>query len=1426
MAKVTWNDFEKCVTNIKNDFEDLARVFFKVKFFGGDAIFSQSPNNAGIETTPTECNGKFISFQAKHFDNLVDYSQIEQSISAVVRHYNSTQLNIIYLFCNKDLTLNCESYLGIEKKVKDAGMTIIPICNNAILDEVSTNDVYENIRACFFGELKLNKEWFTEKLEISLKDLGGRYDKTFNVDVPLQRHFEFILETDRMIDIVNEAVENFRKESKRLSHKIDSGIRNTINSLANKLMVPHKADMRSVLEWYKLFTDISAQADKIKAGYDNFHDDKTDAKKREENREKYFAYSGVSRLIERLDPCYGLSKYANEDDVLAPVSVIENKIVFLKGDAGSGKSHLLGFITDKYKETNRIILLLGQKLISDSDPWTQIKQQLGITCDTQSFLNALECKGAIDNTVTTIMIDAINESVHKRVWKEYLNTLVEDISKLKHVKLVCSIRTTYIEAIFNEVIQERINNGEILVLQHRGFEENSIDAMSKFFSKYNIPMHYASYLPHEFSNPLLLKLFCNTYDNSMDISKLDYASMFERLIEKENSFIKSALNIDGKINIVKQIVDLIVQKIIDNGEGSISRQQLTNLSKEQEATLSKMMNGQVLNSFYSEHRNDEILYFRYEKMKDFLVAEKIITDMKEKLHEFIEERLPLHYQPGVKRDAQRGFIDKGVAGAIFSLLSSKGQSDLVKFFLDLDDTKYDGVFEMLDEMLSTFSFAKSENATVDEYSEILDSIFEKYPYIKLIETHYDVLITNAGKVNSPLNSNHLTERLKQMTIVERDYLWTLYINKQYDRGSRVFNTIEQILKNDNIDLNADEKALIAQLFCWLLTSSNRNLRDNASRGIVKLLTNDFTLIDKLCSMFVNVNDPYIVQRLFGCVYGAVVKSKRDIKAVGELATKIYKNIFDRKEVYPDILLRDYALNIIEYAVYIGVKTDFDIEKCRPPYNSKPIPEKIDKDKILADYKAGEREFGLFSIKSSLSPNAGSYHYGDFGRYTFQSAYRNFEGVDATHIFHYALDFIKNTIGYNTKFFNEFDRSVGHGRGRRNAQMERIGKKYQWITMYNFLARIADHHDYKKEEYTDVTFEKYRGTWHPYIRDFDPTLDLVNNDRIYDFDFSITQPRFSNWDLTDKNWVNRTDDGTYDFENIVEIEDSKGETWVALKCSISEKSSKDTDNPYQDVWKGIDAYLIKNEQFDFFAKHIVKQHFHGRWMPENREEYSVFSYEYFWSPAYYDVNSTTFEAVELDLGKKKKIKRTRYTLSSFFESLSTDELKKLIKVADREKVKSDIPSVPSVSKEDEYEEYEEEVAEKESIGEVLPCYHVYLWEEEFDFAKEDAVSINLPIGLIANSLNFEQSKNGVFAVGGEIVCADFSLVKGNADGLYIKKKVLEEFLQKNGYTLFWACMGEKTLLKCGGSVDKRYALSSFVYYGKNGKLKAVNKREKW
>jgi hypothetical protein len=76
------------------------------------------------------------------------------------------------------------------------------------------------------------------------------------------------------------------------------------------------------------------------------------------------------------------------------------------------------------------------------------------------------------------------------------------------------------------------------------------------------------------------------------------------------------------------------------------------------------------------------------------------------------------------------------------------------------------------------------------------------------------------------------------------------------------------------------------------------------------------------------------------------------------------------------------------------------------------------------------------------------------------------------------------LGWTPQRFGQFDSTVGRfDRGRDSPKPERFGRKYQWIALYELLARLAD--NFVLEEWRLAG--PYQGAWQLGIRDLDPTL---------------------------------------------------------------------------------------------------------------------------------------------------------------------------------------------------------------------------------------------------------------------------------------------------------------------------------------------------
>ena len=197
----------------------------------------------------------------------------------------------------------------------------------------------------------------------------------------------------------------------------------------------------------------------------------------------------------------------------------------------------------------------------------------------------------------------------------------------------------------------------------------------------------------------------------------------------------------------------------------------------------------------------------------------------------------------------------------------------------------------------------------------------------------DVMLTVAMVPEHPFNAMFLDQRLRRDTMPERDSWWSIYVHKAYGGHGAVDRFVDwAAAMAPNTPVDDDAVDLCAIALAWMLSTSNRFLRDRATAALVILLTGRMASAVRLVQRFADVDDPYITERLYAVAYGVAMRS-HDAVSVGRLATCVYERVFASQVPAPHILLRDYARGVVERGRYLGAEIAVVPERIRPPYKS-------------------------------------------------------------------------------------------------------------------------------------------------------------------------------------------------------------------------------------------------------------------------------------------------------------------------------------------------------------------------------------------------------------------------------------------------------------------------------------------------------------
>lgn len=1385
---IDWKDIKSYEHSQNTAFEEVVcQLAYNENKENGEYIRVKAPDG-GVESYLILDNEEEIGWQAKYFFDIRDnqFKNIKESFTrAITTHPN---LVTYYVCCPIDradpripdkkylqdrwnnFAEDCEalaSAKGMAVKVKFWGAFEL---NNKLQKPENAGMVQ-----FWFGGDNFSKTWFTEQVNTSIRNLGPRFTPELHVEINgINHYFDTLLKNEQARTYIFEKLNSLYKSFKslkgscdkygldieddfnKLSHCLINSWQNISREDANVILIDNTDDIP-----FKEIVRLSGSIlDKISK----------ESRTIEDESDRRTFQNDLYEFRNAIDDFEVESQAFN---------LFNNPYLIVYGDAGIGKSHLLGDFSNKLiKDKKPSIFVLGQTLTDTTNPWTQIlKDELRLDCNEDVFLGILNTIGHAQQERVCVVIDALNEGKGRSFWKNALAGFIEKFKKYPWVALILSVRSEYKEGILINV-QQDIEDGIVSEFHHLGFQSNVFEAVRSFFEYYQLALPKEPLLTQEFTNPLFLKIYCEYRKHAQtDDFAMVLTEVFDNYFSSINAKIADEFGYRPALNYVQKTLNKLAEEIFRNNTQSLTYEEAMQVvdahtySLNADAFLQALIDENLLTSYQNQRDNSEILYFSYERFYDYLTAKFICND--NTTTKYLKTSLNCD-RFNVMYKNQR--LSQGALSILSVLIPIKFKVELFEL-VDKDKIyqNYSFGLAFIDGLYwrdsNNFDFGKCKNYI---NSGLLrnDDLFAK-----LIDLHYKV----AGKENHPLNANKLHEWLSRYALADRDSFWTTHISSGYlSEDSAIYTLIDWAKKQGfSESLTYTSRYLVAVALSWIFASTNIKLRDNATIALTRLLQNHIHVAVQLLSTFQEVDDPYVLERVLASVYGAILSSQ-SYEAIDEISSFLINQIFAQEEVYPNVLVRDFARNIIEYANshnLVGF-SESELALARPPYKSAfpdSLPSNDDIDaKYAIDYESNNIPKHYFSqdgIVSSMTTEhgRGTGCYGDFGRYVFQSYLDDWQNIDVDKLSNYAIQMIFEKFGYDVGKHGKFDRDLSYSSDSENI-VERIGKKYQWIAMYEVVARVADNFEMTDPATHWGKSENKKYVWHngsiePSVRDIDPTFIPPDSTNIR----LITPPNYDGWSEGFEEWVVSKND-LIDSKEVIFNDFQNGE-WLSLDRHIEFKPNKklgdgDYSSSYQRMWYMVKAYLVKDEDFDLIVSNLKNKDFMGRWMPEPINRYSgIFNLEYYWSPLL-------------------EVYENEYYGNSGWQNI-----------------------------------YERRTnSERNSLGEVYVCSESHISEGIKN--RDLRYNISAPAKLLFEALNL---KNGKFSGSwvnkhDELIMFDASLY-GNKSGnnLIVKKDTLEELQKSTGCRVIWTILSEKIAMYGSTKSTKKRLNISGIYYLENGEL---------
>ena len=910
-----------------------------------------------------------------------------------------------------------------------------------------------------------------------------------------------------------------------------------------------------------------------------------------------------------LDVCFALAYHQDAVNSLERLrNLLSTKMIAIVGPAGCGKTHLsLELSADSNTEHCGIFLeasrLSHSGTFQDLFRW-QIDRPL------EDVLEGVESAAVRAGIRVPVIIDGLSESEDPALWARELASLQVILERFRHVVMIVTTRP--------QIADDAVPEG-CAVLKLEGFGELTPDAVKKYFKHYRIDPSNVRFPISLFQNPLLLRMFCEATNpdrqilvspESVPASLLDTFARFRRTAAKRIAIQPGRMRRYDQ-DILK-VIDICAIWLWDHRSRSIPLNELRSLISDEgpdwDNSLVRALRDEGIVTFFASNDGSQRVAFLYDGLGGFIIADALIRTIgKSDFAQWIKEAttlsslgcsthsmvryirrftelvtrwLPVKLQKTIWRFAriypdlfEAHPLAADIRAALTGLLPRRFRT---QFWQHLEG-------EMREEAI--INAAKLERSLLD--SSTIDEI-ARVAMVKPSRHRVDLFSRFHelhDSIDHPLNADFVTEILCRQTVAARDLRWSEWIRDS--RQMILADFRRRIADWKSRSSRTKQDHLQAAWIKWTLTSTVRDLRDQATYALYCYGRGDPGSLFRLTVSSLAVNDPYVAERLLAATYGVVMAAPGDSR---ELATdleflldELHRAFCTNDARTPTYhwLIREYVLEIIEIVRYYYQDCLGQLSNTQR-LSSGIWPQAIEStDSRNSD---GEMIYGL-----------------DFANYTIgglipgRGAY-NYENPEYQEV----LSWIRGRVwdlGWRHREFATIERRITDDRNHyltRPGRIDAYLKKYGWIGFFESAGRLQD------TGRTPLLEDEYRLA----EVDIDPSFPVVAR---------LDESTFTGW-LPD----NQYDAQTWVTSGVVKIDGqcfrqdrlkSQDGPWLVLSGYLSQEDIESR----RKVFGFLHAILTKSESAEKLKDALIKRDYPGNnWIPRAPGNYYIFAGELPWS----------------------------------------------------------------------------------------------------------------------------------------------------------------------------------------------------------------------
>lgn len=1020
-------------------------------------------------------------------------------------------------------------------------------------------------RRFWFDVDVLSRKWWDDRLEEAVAAARPRYTPELNVQVPAAQSIAALCSDDEwwqvvldQIDKVSKAVDQLRyADTEVLAADIDAA-RAATATVTETLYAWHTSRTSAGLDNLAKALDAASatvrdQVDLEVAAMDDKHGNWDSETWRQLQREYMvrFPAAAVDALRElgaRLATATGL--------LVSPVGRLAGtQVALMTGPAGIGKTYLAIDAVERRLAKGCPSVVLHGRWFTNHEPLAHLRDLLQMPSDLSSeeTIALLDESARVAGTPTLLVIDALNDTRPRSLWRDNLERLISVIGRYPRVRLLLTARTHYV----GQVLPNGLN---LPRFEHTGFEGVEFEAVSEYAAFYGLEAPTSPPIHGEFDNPLYLRLVCEALHANSRLS-LDQANMgldelAKMVLDNANNIISDRIDASTSDRVVHRAMNALATAIADEGGSLLTRTHAqavltpiwSDISAEKSLLDALIAQGLVEEDVIPDGSpyGADIITITFERIGHHLIVSDALTGVTDAdgVRDQLAGRLGNLMGLG-------GTMDIGILEATSVVLAERLRLELTDFEPEI------GNLEAIAAATIAGTGWRSVPSITDKTGDIiLDGLTREDTF----DAGLTMLFRMASRPGHPLNADFLHQFLSNLDMGSRDQFLPWWLHTTHGTSGAVDRLIRWASEKPLRDVGADTTRLWVTALLWTTSATDRRVREPATIGAARLLAQHPGVAAGLLERFSLVNDEWVVERSLEVAYSALLAtgSDADWAAAAEV---MWTNFFSSpSNLTPNVAVRDVARCILEAANDRATLPDgVTAEQFRPPYSSAwPLDWPTEED--IAPYKTAEYPKLVYSATGD-----------DFYRYKLEYDLKGRPGVDVAAAARWVVAEVLR-LGYSTEQHADFDDYVlgkyGSGRGK-PVWIERIGKKYQWIALNRLIGHVSDHAP-KTPNSWDPPPGPIPGPATTVSRQVDPTItefqpaDDTPRPWVPTYDWASTT------DKSDTQWV--ADDT--DLPDIaVTAAAHKGRAFVVLAGYYEWNNGTDSSKRSRSIWTHLYTHMV-------------------------------------------------------------------------------------------------------------------------------------------------------------------------------------------------------------------------------------------------------------